>query len=93
VGSTVVSTIPVVSGKSAHFEYVVYDNSGVSRAGLVISVWNSTNASFTDTSTPDLDGDTSPVRFIVTNDTTNIVLTVVVSSGIWNVLVGNRIIF
>jgi hypothetical protein len=56
-------------------------------------VWNNTNVTFVDTATPDLDGSTLDVLFNVTNDSTNINLTIIIGSGNWNVLVSSKIIF
>ena len=83
----------VVSGRSLQFDYVVYNGSQNSRAGTVIVVWNSTLATFTDLSTPDIGGVTEGVVFSVTNDGTNVTLSVNIASGTWNVIGGTRIIF
>ena len=92
-GTTTLTSISVLSGKSAHFDYVIYNSLGHSRAGTVMVVWNSTNVTFVDTATPDLDGSTLDVLFNVTNDSTNINLTIIIGSGNWNVLVSSKIIF
>jgi hypothetical protein len=63
------------------------------RAGVVMSVWDATSATFTDNSTPDLNGSTEAISFTVTNDGTNVLLNAVVTSGTWEVKVGTRIIF
>jgi hypothetical protein len=63
------------------------------RAGVVMSVWDATSATFTDNSTPDLNGSTEEISFTVTNDGTNVSLNAVVTSGTWEVKVGTRIIF
>jgi hypothetical protein len=66
---------------------------GYMRAGVVMSVWDATSATYTDNSTPDLNGSTVPISFTVTNNGTNVLLSAVVTSGTWLVKVGTRIIF
>ena len=56
-------------------------------------VWNDTNVTFVDTSTPDLDGSTASVTFNVTNISQIIELEIIITSGTWNVLVSSKIIF
>ena len=93
VGSTEVSTIPTTSGNSGHFEYYVVNGSGFARTGVVMAVWDNTSASFTDTSTTDLNGSTEGISFIVTVSGGDVRLTAVVTVGVWTVKVGTRIIF
>ena len=92
-GTYTLETVPVTSGKSIQFDYVVYNDSEDSRAGTVIVVWNSTTATLTDNSTPDINGVTDTVKFDVTNDGTNVRLNVVTGVDGWSVVGGTRVIF
>ena len=92
-GTYTLETVPVTSGKSIQFDYVVYNTSEDSRAGTVIVVWNSTTATLTDLSTPDINGVTDTVKFDVTNDGTNVQLNVVTGVDGWSVVGGTRVIF
>jgi len=91
--STMVIEIPTISGKSAHFEYVIYNTNGFARAGTVISVWDDNGVTYVDTSTPDLNGTTKDASFLVENDGTNIKLMLIVMNYVWSVKVGAKIIF
>jgi hypothetical protein len=63
------------------------------RAGVVMSVWDSSNATFNDTSTPDLNGSTLGFVFDVQISGSNVLLIANVTSGTWTIKVGTRIIF
>ena len=89
-----VATISTTIGSSAHFEYMVLDEeTNHMRAGVVMSVWDGTSATYTDTSTPDLNGPTNQVSFNVVVSGSNVQLTANVTSGTWTIKVGTRIIF
>ena len=94
VGTTAVLTLPSTTGQSAYFEYVVF-NSGTTamRAGTILCVWNSTAASYTDTSTTDLGPSTTGIEFQVTSIGGTVTLNAIVSIGVWNIKVGTRVIF
>jgi hypothetical protein len=85
--------VAVTEGRSLYFDYTVYNTADDSRAGTVIVVWNTTIATLTDLSTPDLGGPTDDVTFSVTNDGTNMTLNLNIAGGTWNVIGGTRIIF
>jgi hypothetical protein len=56
-------------------------------------VWNSTSASYTDTSTTDLGTSTIGISFQVTSSGGTVTLSAVVTTGTWNIKVGTRVIF
>jgi hypothetical protein len=88
-----ITSIPKLTGSSAHFEYVIINGSGYMRAGTVMTVWDSSSATFNDTSTPDLNGSTLGFVFDVIISGSNLLLRANVTSGTWSVKVGTRIIF
>ena len=57
-----------------------------------MTIWDSTNVQYTDTSTPDLNGSTRDIEFNVSMITGNVTLQSVVTSGTWSVNTGIRII-
>jgi hypothetical protein len=63
------------------------------RAGFVMSVWDSSTATYTDVSTPDLNGSTLGLYFTVIVSGSNVLLQANATSGTWTVRVGTRIIF
>jgi hypothetical protein len=63
------------------------------RAGFVMSVWDSSTATYTDVSTPDLNGSTLGLNFSVIVSGSNVLLKANATSGTWTVKVGTRIIF
>jgi hypothetical protein len=91
---TPVLTLPSTTGQSAYFEYVVF-NSGTTamRAGTILSVWNSSGATYTDTSTTDLGESTIGISFQVTSISGTVTLNAIVTTGVWNIKVGTRVIF
>jgi hypothetical protein len=92
--NTSVLTIPSTTGQSAYFEYIVYNSGTTSmRAGTILCVWNSTGASYTDTSTTDLGTSTTGISFTVTSSGGIVTLNAVITSGTWNIKVGTRVIF
>ena len=86
-------TFPTTTGNSAHFEYNVINGSNSTRSGVVMAVWDSSLATFTDTSTPDLNGSTEGIEFNVDVSGGDVRLRAIVTSGTWSVNVGLRIIF
>jgi hypothetical protein len=92
-GTTIITTIPTSSGSSVNFDYVIRNGSGYMRAGIVMAVWDSSNASYTDYSTTDLNGST--VGFVWNVDVSSGVVRLksVVTSGTWIINVGTKIIF
>jgi hypothetical protein len=63
------------------------------RAGTILCVWNSSQTSYTDTSTTDLGGSTDGVSFIVTSISGNVKLKAIITNGTWNIKIGTRVIF
>jgi hypothetical protein len=92
-GTVTIDEIPTNSGQTAQFDYVIVDGSGNARAGTVIAVWDNSTATYTDTSTTDLNGSTLGFEFIVDVSGGNARLRAVVTSGTWTVKVGTRVIF
>jgi hypothetical protein len=93
LGTNIVTTVPTTTGNSCHFEYYVVNGTGSARTGVVMAVWNGSSAAFTDTSTTDLNGTTEGIAFTVTVSGGNVRLNAVVTTGVWTVKVGTRIIF
>jgi hypothetical protein len=92
-GTTIVETIPCVSGSSAHFDYFVKGSSNEIRSGVILAAWNCSGATYTETSTPDLNGSTEGISFSVDVSSNLVRLNAVVTSGTWTVKVASRIIF
>jgi hypothetical protein len=92
-GTNIVETISCVSGSSAHFDYFVRGTSNQIRSGVILAAWNCTGATYTETSTPDLNGSTEGISFSVDVSSNIVRLNAVVTSGTWDVKVGSRIIF
>jgi hypothetical protein len=92
-GTSTISTIPITSGNSAVYDYYVSDSTNSRRAGTVIAVWDVSGSTFTEYSTPDLNGSTTGISFSTTISGGNILLQVVVTTGTWTVKVGTRVIF
>lgn len=92
-GTTIVETIPCISGSSAHFDYFVKGVSNQIRSGVILAAWNCSGATYTETSTPDLSGSTADISFTVTVASQNVNLNAVVTNGTWQIKVGTRIIF
>jgi hypothetical protein len=91
--NTSIYTIPVLSGCGAYFDYCVTDGSGNKRLGTVMTTWDSSGASWTDTSTPDLNGSTLGLGFTVTVGGGNVNLNSVVTSGTWTIRLAVRVIY
>jgi hypothetical protein len=92
-GTTILSSIPCVSGSAAHFDYFVQGSSNEIRTGVVMAAWNCSGATYTETSTPDLSGSTEPISFSVNVSSNSVRLNAVVTSGTWTVKVASKIIF
>ena len=93
-GTTSVLTLPSTTGPSAYFEYVVFNSvTTAMRAGTILCVWNSSSASYTDTSTTDLGPSTEGISFQVTSGSGTVTLNAIVTTGTWNIKVGTRVIF
>ena len=63
------------------------------RAGIVMAVWDTSNAAYTDYSTTDLNGTTSPFVWNVDVSLGLVRLKSVISLGTWTINVGTKIIF
>jgi len=86
-------TFDKTTGTACYFDYRVSDSgSGAYRAGTVMSVWDGTNVSYTDTSTTDLVASTADIEFTVGISGSNLILYVNITSGTWALKVGARII-
>jgi len=91
--NTTLYTIPVVSGCGAYFDYCVTENGGAKRLGTVMTTWDNATSTWTDNSTPDLNGTTSGIGFIVIVSGGNVQFNSVVSSGTWTIRLSVRIIY
>jgi hypothetical protein len=89
---TVIMSVGVTASEAAYFDYVVYNNGSPSarRAGTVIAVWDSTGATCTDFSTPDLNNSTNSLEFNVQNTGSQVNLIAQIVSGTWTVKIGAR---
>jgi hypothetical protein len=92
VGLTQVCQVPTSSGSSAVFDYFI-NNAGVMRSGQILAVWDGSIATYTEYSTPDLNGSTAPFRFNVTVSGGNVIVEANVASGVWDVSIGTRVVF
>ena len=61
--------------------------------GQVFATWDSSSAVFTDISSPDLNGDTYGLRWVVAVAGTNVELIAQIGDGTWDILVSTRIVF
>jgi hypothetical protein len=92
-GSSDLCGFAITSGNSAVFDYYIQEvNNKYMRSGQIIAVWDTNGATYTEYSTPDLNGSTAPFRFAVTNNGTDVKLVGNVASGTWKVHVGTRIV-
>jgi hypothetical protein len=95
-GTTILHTIPVLSGCGAFFDYCVTESGGSKRFGTVMATWDNSLASWTDTSTPDLNGSTIGIGFTVTVQggiNPLVEFNSVVTSGTWDIKLAIRIIY
>jgi hypothetical protein len=58
-----------------------------------MAAWDGTSATYTDTSTPDLNSTTTPLSFQVVVSGSDVNLIADATSGTWTIKVGTRIIF
>jgi hypothetical protein len=63
------------------------------RSGQIIAVWDSSSATYTEYSTPDLNGSTAPFRFNVRIAGSKLVVEGNASISTWKAHVGTRIVF
>jgi hypothetical protein len=81
-------------GCAALFEYCVTETaSGAKRMGQIYAVWDTSGATFTDVSSPDLNGSTAGLIWKVDIVSSNVELSCNIGSGSWDILVSTRIIF
>jgi hypothetical protein len=97
LGVTTVGTFSASAGYGCYFDYFIMDSgsgANAARVGVVMAVWdNSFNSTYTDSSTPDLNGPTNDFLWRVTVNTNNVVqLLSVISGGVWDTKVSVRII-
>jgi hypothetical protein len=80
-------------GSAAYFDYSVSNTStGAYRSGTVMTIWNGTNSTYTDTSTPDLGASTLGIEFSTDINGANLRLIATVTTGTWSVRIGARVI-
>jgi hypothetical protein len=91
--NVVLYEIPVSSGCGAYFDYCILESGGAKRLGTVMTTWDGSGASWTDTSTPDLNSSTLGLGFTVTVGGGNVRFNSVVTSGTWTVRLAVRIIY
>jgi hypothetical protein len=58
-----------------------------------MATWDSSTTTWTEYSTPDLNGTTEGIDFRVSIVSSNVELVAVVTSGTWTVIINTRIIF
>jgi hypothetical protein len=90
---TILIQIPVSSGCGAFFDYCIIESGGAKRLGTVMSTWDSSGASWTDTSTPDLNNSTQGCSFSVSVSSGNVNFNTSVTSGTWTIRLAIRIIY
>jgi hypothetical protein len=94
VTTTLICRFPFVSGSSATFDYYIYDSgTNAMRSGIVMTVWDGINTTFTDNSTPDLNASTAAVKFFTTITGSDLELYAAIGGGTWDISVGTRIVF
>jgi hypothetical protein len=74
-------------------DYFVIGSTNQLRSGFLMVGWTCSGSTFTDVSTPDLNGTTQGISFDVDINTNNVRILAVVTSGTWNVKIGTKIIF
>jgi hypothetical protein len=85
--------IPTLSGCGAFFDYCVTESGGAKRLGTVMTTWDGSSATWTDTSTPDLNSSTLGLGFTVTVSGGNVNFNSVVTSGTWTVRLAVRVVY
>jgi hypothetical protein len=91
--STSLYQIPTLSGCGAFFDYCVTESGGAKRLGTVMTTWDGSSATWTDTSTPDLNSSTLGLGFTVTVSGGNVNFNSVVTSGTWTVRLSVKIVY
>jgi len=91
--NSVLHEIPVSSGCGAYFDYCITESGGAKRLGTVMATWDGSGATWTDTSTPDLNGPTTGIGFTVTVSGGNVQFNSVVTSGTWTIRIAVRIVY
>jgi hypothetical protein len=71
----------------------VVNGSNSTRTGVVMATWDSSNATYTEYTTPDLNGSTEGIDFRVAVVSGNVQLNANVTSGTWTVIINTRVIF
>ena len=91
--STLLYEIPTLSGCGAFFDYCVTEAGGAKRLGTVMATWDGSTATWTDTSTPDLNSSTIGLGFTVNVSGANVQFNSVVTSGTWTVRLAVRVVY
>lgn len=93
-GIRAVHSIPTSSGESIYFYYVVTEQTnGYTRAGTVMTINDASKSTYTDVSTPDLNGSTKGIQFDTAVSSGNLQLRANVTSGTWDVKVRTEVLF
>jgi hypothetical protein len=82
---TTVDEFDISDAYAARWDYII--NGTAQRAGTVIGTWteDGSNVDWTDTSTPDINGNTDGVEFNVAITGSNVQLIAIVTTGTWNI--------
>jgi hypothetical protein len=80
-------------GCAAIFEYCVTESGGAKRMGQIYAVWDTSSATHTDVSSPDLNGSTANFIWKVDIVSGNLELSCSIGGGTWDILVSTRIVF
>lgn len=85
---TVIDSFDITDAKAARWDYIVIESSGEQRAGTIIGHWlpDGSEVELADSSTEDLDGDTSPLTFSLEFLSGDIRLIATPASGTWSVI-------
>ena len=93
-GIRAVHSIPTASGESIYFYYVVIEQTnGYTRSGTVMTINDGGKSTYTDVSTPDLNGSTKGIQFDTAVSSGNLQLRANVTSGSWDVKVRTEVLF
>jgi hypothetical protein len=93
-GIRAVHSIPTTSGESIYFYYVVIEQTnGYTRSGTVMTINDGSKSTYTDVSTPDLNGSTKGIQFDTVVNSGNLQLRTNVTSGSWDVRVRTEVLF
>jgi hypothetical protein len=82
-----VDSFPISDANGARWDYFVQKNTGESRTGSVLAVWDSagTVTQFSDNSTDDIVGPTTQLEFSVQFFGTSVLLVALVTGGTWTI--------